>query len=520
MSKCQNTDTHIPHFTPYSFLDTYSLPNMSSESAATALADTAKMHPAKRPRPRAAAAPAAVPAARSQGGDLTNSYHASDGDDVVDAAAPEVVADGSGAGTLDEGAYGSGAAEVDTMAAAGLTVSEEEQAPDLMTSIFNTAKIRDILNSNIRNDMLIDASPSNVFLRPDMNFSIVLRAASMVSKLFEMVSGVLSRGGGKENKSTIGFTIIMLKGNPHLAVDVWDESKTIMVSVRVAVDVHINERLCSNGSSRFPVFRVSCKSMVEKLSHAKDFHRVMIYQKSTAEDILELLIETPDKSGNVQHETISISSDEWQSFRFGDVTHEFTLQLSIKTILQLCKVQHDGAGRLTLTIYDMNKSVSRGSHGSGAGGSGSGSGSGSGGGGSGPSSPLLLSTRERNYYILKLEAENSMGEVSSTMRQFCTETEKSMDPVTKEVTTTVHFVETEHRTALDLIDLVTRSRIKYRQSFASGFISAFLAKFDANKLVTLRVGAETTPMVMSYCHGELVVCQMVIAPKAEEEEDM
>jgi len=408
------------------------------------------------------------------------------------------------------------------MAAAGLTVSEEEKVPELMVTMFRSAKIRDILASNARNDMLIEPSPSNVFLRPGMNFSIVLRAASMVSKLFEMVAGVLSRGGGKESKSTIGFTVIMLKGNPHLAIDVWDDSKTIVVSVRVAADVHVNSAFCSS-DNQFPVFRVSCKSMVDKLSHAKDFHRVMIYQRAAAEEILELLVETPDKSGNVQHETIAIANDEWSTFRLEDVTHVFTLQLPIKTLTQLCKVQHDGAGKLTLTIFDVNKA-----------GMGSGEGAGAAGKAGEPeaepeaeaepesasssaSSSLLLNTRERNYSIIKLEAQNAVGEVSCTLRQMCTETEKVMDPLTKEVSTTVHFVESEQRSALDLMEMVSKSRIKLKQSFASGFISAFLSKFDPNKLVTLRLAADQ-PMVMSYSHGELVLCQMVAAPKIEDED--
>lgn len=391
------------------------------------------------------------------------------------------------------------------------TVSEEDRVPDLVVTMFRSAKIRDILAANTRNDLLLEPTAGNVYLRPDMNFSIVLRAASMVSKLFEMVAAVLSRGGGKESKSSIGFTVVMLRGAPHLAIDVWDDSKTIVVSVRIAADVHVNSRFVSGDSGQFPVFRVSCKSMVDKLSHAKDFHRAMIYQKSSAEDILELLIETPDKPGNVQHETIMISSDEWNTYRLEDVQHEFTLQIAIKNLTQLCKVQNDGAGKLTLSIYDMNtKSKGKG------GGSGSGSGSDTVTAAAAPAVPPQ-STRERNYYILKLEAQNSVGEISSTLRQISTETERTIDPLTKEVATTVHFVESEQRAALDLMELVSACDVKFRQSFASGFIAAFLSKFDPNKLVTIRLASDQ-PMAMSYSHGDFVLCQMVAAPKVDEDD--
>lgn len=410
-----------------------------------------------------------------------------------------------------------GAGVGDESAGAGaFTVSEEESVPEVMTTMFRSAKIRDILSSNSRNDVLIEPSDSNVYLRPDMNFSIVLRAASMVSKLFEMVASVLSRGGGKESKSSIGFTVVMLKGSPHLAIDVWDESRTIVVSVRISADVHVNARYCSSDTTQFPVFRVSCKSMVDKLNHAKDFHRVMIYQKIESEDILELLIETPDKAGNVQHETIAIANDEWSTFRLEDVIHEYTLQIAIKNLTQLCKIQSDGAGKLTLTIFDNSPVVVAGGAGAGAGAAGAATATAAAGSPMDDESAYPL--RTRSYYILKLEAQNGAGEVSSTLRQICTETERTMNPATKEISTTVHFVDTEQRSALDLMEMVKRSKVKFRQSFASGFISAFLSKFDSNKLVTIRLATDQ-PMVMSYSHGSLIQCQMVAAPKIEDEED-
>jgi hypothetical protein len=297
-----------------------------------------------------------------------------------------------------------------------------------------------------------------------------------------MVASVMSRGGGRESKGEIGFTIVMLHGTPHLAVDVWDDSQTIAVSVRISTDVYLHPDYMGQ-AGQFPVFRVTCKSMVEKLSHAKDFHRVMIYQSRKASNQLEILIDTPDKAGNVQHETVLIKSDQWESLRLEDVTHNYTLQLAIKNITQLCKMQHDATGKLTLTIYDIGSSVSP------------------------------ETSRQRKNFILKLEVANALDETSSTLRPVTTEIEKSVDPVTGEEHTTMHFVESQHRPALDLMEAIDGdgSKVTFRQSFVSGYIESFLSKFDPNKVVTLRL-AKDNPMVISYSHGSLVICQMVAAP--------
>lgn len=374
------------------------------------------------------------------------------------------------------GGAGSGGGDVD------YNVQDEEEVPHVMLNIFKSATIHDIQLANMKSAMV--SSP--VFMRPEMNFSIVLRAASMVSKLFEMVAAVLSRGGGRESKGTIGFTIVMLNGVPHLAVDVWDESKTTVVSVRVVCDVFINSEYSGfEGSTeqiakvtpQFPVFRVTCKSMVDKLSHAKDFHRVLIFQHKERSELLEILIDTPDKVGNVQHETISIQSDQWESLRLDDVIHKYTLQIVIKNITQLCKMQRDGSnsGTLTISIYEAT------------------------------STTPCTTTRYRQNFILKLEVCNALKESSSTLRPITTEIERIGD------VTTMHFVESEHMASLDLMEMIEKSTLKFKQSFVSGYIEAFLSKFDPNKLVTLRL-ANDSPMVMSYSHGSLVLCQMVAAP--------
>lgn len=391
--------------------------------------------------------------------------------------------------------------------------NEEDEAAAVLVTIFESASLKEISMSNARHGIATVPSSSNVFLRTGMNFSIVLRAASMVSKLFEMVASVMGRGGGRESKGEIGFTVVMLHGTPHLAVDVWDDSQTIVVSVRVSTDVYLHPEFTGHGG-QFPIFRVTCKSMVEKLSHAKDFHRVMIYQQSKATNQLEILIDTPDKAGNVQHETVLIKSDQWESLRLEDVTHNYTLQLAIKNITQLCKMQHDSTGKLTLTIYDIGCSTVE-----------------------VPSSRSLAGvmtaatttttaadacaatgvTRQRQNFILKLEVSNALDETSSTLRPVTTEIEKSVDPVTGEEQTTMHFVESQHRPALDLMEAIgddAKAKVTFRQSFVSGYIESFLSKFDPNKVVTLRL-AEDNPMVISYSHGSLVLCQMVAAPFVE-----
>jgi hypothetical protein len=377
--------------------------------------------------------------------------------------------------------------------AASYTVEDEDEVPNVMLNIFKSATIREIQMANMKSA----TTPSEVFMRKELNFSIVLRAASMVSKLFEMVAAVLNRGGGRESKGTIGFTIVMLNGIPHMAVDVWDESKTTVVSVRVVTDVFIHPDFTGCEGSRdapqFPVFRVTCKSMVDKLSHAKDFHRVLIFQHKNRSDLLEILIDTPDKVGNVQHETISIQSDSWESLRLDDVTHKYTLQIVIKNITQLCKMQRDGSnsGTLTISIYEA-KGAAAGLRDAGGAGSGAGSGA-------------EAATRYRQNFILKLEVCNSLKETSSTLRPITTEVERVGD------VTTMHFVESDHMSSLDIMEMVEHSEVKFKQSFVSGYIEAFLSKFDPNKLVTIRLASES-PMVMSYSHGSLVMCQMVAAP--------
>lgn len=406
----------------------------------------------------------------------------------------------AGDGLREAGAgAGSGACADDSCAAENYTVEDEEEVPNVMLNIFKSATIHEIQLANMKSAMV--SSP--VFMRPKMNFSIVLRAASMVSKLFEMVAAVLNRGGGRESKGTIGFTIVMLNGVPHMAVDVWDESKTTVVSVRVVTDVFINPAYTGCEGSRdtpqFPVFRVTCKSMVDKLSHAKDFHRVLIYQHQDRSDVLEILIDTPDKVGNVQHETVSIQSDQWESLRLDDVVHKYTLQIVIKNITQLCKMQRDGSnsGTLTISIYEAAAVAAAASTATTT--------------TTTQATGDSSSSRFRQNFILKLEVCNALKESSSTLRPITTEIERIGD------VTTMHFVESEHMASLDLMDMVESSTLKFKQSFVSGYIEAFLSKFDPNKLVTIRLANES-PMVMSYSHGNLILCQMVAAPFFEGDE--
>lgn len=382
-----------------------------------------------------------------------------------------------------------------------------------MVNIFKSAGLADIRAANVANGLPSEPSELSVYLRPNMHFSIVPRAPSMMSRIFEMIAAVLSRSGGREAANSIGFTVVMLNGAPQLAIDVGDERFTFVVSVRITADIYLHPSWDGAGG-QFPVLGVRCRSMVEKLNQARDFHRVVLYQSQGSEEKLDVVVDTPDRPGNVQHETIKIQSDEWEALELRDIKHRFTMQVAIKMLLQLCRIQRDAQGHMTISIHSP------------------GGGGGAGSSAAAPSSHMMdevqhddaaseagsitdatemLPARERQNYILRMMVQNAEGEESCMLRPIANEIERRVDPHTGEVTTTLHYCEEQPNVGIDLISKLPNYTTLYRQSFSAGYIDAFLSKFDPNKMITLRL-AENTPMVMSYLHGGLVVCQMVISP--------
>ena len=401
---------------------------------------------------------------------------------------------------------------------------EEDPVPDVMRNVFSSASLAELRTAIARSGLSSDPSPTNDALRPYMNFSIQIRAPAMLSKVFEMVSAVLGRSGGRESKGSIGFTVVMLNGAPHLAVDVGDETYTFVVSVRVATEVHIHPEYQGH-AGQFPVFRVSCKSMVDKLNQVKDFKRVMIFQQRESEEQLEIMIDIPNRPGDVQIETVKIQADEWASLRFEDITHDYTLQMSIKSIVHLCKMQHNTAGSLTFSIYERRSNIPGGaSAGSAAASAGSAAASATSAAASATTSAAestavvqTTSTRHSQSYILKLEVINAMGESSSTLRPVVNEVETTVNPETGEEIKTMHFSEGQSLSGLDLIENINNDfTLCFSQSFGSGHIEAFLSKWDPNRMITIRLAKEQ-PMVMSYNYGNLVVCQMVAAQQITDE---
>jgi len=462
--------------------------------------------PAKRPRGSGGAAGAAAAAAAStlspgasRPPSLSQRARAAA---VTGIPNPRAGVHGSGSGSGEAGEAGEAASSprpgsVGGSSASSLAMEEEEEpVPDVMRNVFSSASLAELRLAIERAGIYAAPSPTNENLRPYMNFSILVRAPAMLSKVFEMVSAVLNRSGGRESKGSIGFTVVMLNGSPHLAVDVGDETYTFIASVRVATEVHVHPDFQGH-AGQFPVFRVSCKSMVDKLNQVKDFKRVMIYQQRTSEDQLEIMIDMPNRPGDVQIETVKIQADEWASLRLEDITHNYTLQMSIKSITQKCKMQHDSSGSLTLSIYQREQEEGTSGGGEGPGGSGSG-------------------VRQRQSYILKLEAVNAAGETSSTLRPIVNELETMVDPETGEETTTMHFSEGSPTSGLDLLENLHGCTLRFSQSFASGQIEAFLSKWEPNKMITMRL-AKDQPMVMSYNYGNLVICQMVTAPQVDVE---
>jgi len=385
--------------------------------------------------------------------------------------------------------------------------TEREALPEVMVNIFKSATLAEIRAANRANG--ITAMPQ--YLRPSMNFAIVPRAPSMLSRIFEMIAAVLSRAGGRESGASIGFTVIMLNGHPQVAVDLGDERFTFVISVRILADIYVRDSWAGT-NGQFPVLRVRCRSMVEKLSQAKDFNRVILYQQAGTEDQLEIIIDTPERTGNVQHETVKIQADDWDALELDNITHDFTLQTTIKTMMQLCRMQRDGQGHMSISIYTDagRRSVPP-----------------------GPDSASVMSSsstphassrltslqvsRERQEFILKLDVTNAEGETSTVLRPITNDVERRMDTRTNITTTTMHVVEDGPASGLDLMEKLRTCTKRYQQSFSTGYIDAFLSKFDQNKMVAMRLAADK-PMVLSYSHGGLLVCQMVVSPVFEEEE--
>ena len=408
---------------------------------------------------------------------------------------------------------------------AGADESQEEPVPDVMSNIFKSANLADVRAANEANGITNRPDPRSVYLRPGMNFSIVPRAPSMLSRIFEMIAAVLSRSGGREASGSIGFTVVMLNGVPKLAIDVGDERFTFVVSVRVTADIYLHPDFVGV-VHQFPVLRVRCRSMVEKLSQAKDFHRVILYQQRTDDDRLDVMIDTPDRAGNIQHETVKIQADEWESLVLDTIEHQYTLQITIKTIMQLCRMQRESSGHIHISIHDRAGASATG--GGGSSGSGDDHDDASSVSASEAASVTSAESRassagaasvvscQKQDYILKLEITNAEGEVSSILRPITTEIERRTNAETGVTRTTMHFGEERSCNGLELLEALPRCTRKYHQSFSSGYIEAFLSKFDPNKMITMRL-AEEKPMVLSYLHGGLLVCQMVVSPVYEED---
>lgn len=412
-----------------------------------------------------------------------------------------------GSGTRGNGSgSGSGSSEE----AADTTLAE------VMVNIFKSASLADITAANQENGITGASAVEAGYLSPKMYFSIVPRAPSMVSRIFEMIAAVLSRGGGREASNSIGFTVVMLNGQPQVAIDVGDERFTFVVSVRIVADIYVNPTW-GGSMGQFPVFRVRCRSMVEKLSQAKDFNRVILYQNQGHEDQLEVLVDTPERAGNVQHETVKIQADEWEALELDNITHDYTLQTTIKTLLQLCRMQRETQGHMSISIYGKNTDLAAGGSGAAAATARVPSSSATATTAATGDTTSTAVTRQRQEYILKLDVVNGEGEMSSVLRPIANEVERRTDPRTGQTTTTMHFVEDTPVPGLRLLEELPTYQQKYHQSFSTGYIEAFLSKFDPNKMVTMRMAADK-PMVLSYLHGGLLVCQMVVSPVFEEPE--
>lgn len=394
---------------------------------------------------------------------------------------------------------------------------EEEELPAVMVNIFKSASLEQIRAANAANGLPSEPSSQSVYLRPDMNFSIVPRAPSMMSRIFEMIAAMLSRAGGREASNSIGFTVVMLNGVPQVAVDVGDERFTFVVSVRITADIYLHPEW-DGLSGQFPVLGVRCRSMVEKLNQARDFHRVVLYQTRGSEEKLDIVVDTPDRAGNVQHEMVKIQSDEWESLELRDIQHRFTMHVAIKMLLQLCRIQRDTQGHMTISIHSPDPPIEQRRPAAATTESIDDDGASDAGSVTDVSSSQLTqaaapttNTRERQNYILRMMVHNAEGEESCMLRPIVNEIERRVDPQTGAVTTTLHYCEEQPNVGIDLISKLPDYHTLYKQSFSAGYIDAFLSKFDPNKMITLRLGDET-PMVMSYLHGGLVVCQMVISP--------
>jgi hypothetical protein len=117
--------------------------------------------------------------------------------------------------------------------------------------------------------------------------------------------------------------------------------------------------------------------------------------------------------------------------------------------------------------------------------------------------------------VLKIDVKNSLEETSTVMRHVASRTVTTFDPATGEESTTIHIENVPAKDALDMLHEIEGAECKFRQTFASGYIDAFLSKLEANKTVTLRL-SEETPMVMSYAHGINVIAQLLIAPMTDD----
>lgn len=347
----------------------------------------------------------------------------------------------------------------------------DEEAPEAVMDLFKSATVQSIIDYNTKLGIADAPSATSDYLRPNMAFSITFASASWPSRVFEQTASVLRRGG-TSGAQDIGFTIVMFRGEPHLAIDVLDATMTTLSSHRLRVNVRIHPQFVSS-HEYFPQLAVSDKSIVRKCA-AKQYHVMLWYQLLDQPEQMHIIKSLSDSSGPVHHDTLRLSQSEWEKQFLQNCVHTFTVNIEAGQLADMCRIADE---EFRLAIYAEHD--------------------------------VMAHEGGTNDISFVVEAENSEKEVSHFVKPV------RVEPSQKEGSITLHVTDCDEMAPLDVVNALSNtSKLRYEQSFDVKQLASFLQHIEKNRGVTLRMGKDQL-LIVSHAHGQHALSQLVVSPKSE-----
>lgn len=387
--------------------------------------------------------------------------------------------DAAGRGSGREAGAGGGAAAIDDD-------EVEEEAPDIVTRPFDSARLADIRAYNDTHGITSLPSTKNPYLRPHHNWCIELRNPSVLPRVFKTCINMKKNGASAKDKK-ITLTIVIFRGAPTIAVDVMDAGRTFLFSGRMSTVVHLHPDFEGSEASTFPIITLDAGDLVHSLAPATETHQVLMYQKREHEDCVHVLMQVPSAPGPIHLDTLKLEYDgEVEAIQFMDCVHTLTFQLRVQKLLNLCKRNnYNPKGSLALSVYHETAKAT----------------------------DVTAGTIAPGNMYLVTEIVDEKKQAAQVIIPMTVTTADEEGGLTLRVCEPT----LEHGFSVEDV-IMDKTRMHMHEFFRCNPVTAFLSEIEPKKTVVMRVASEQV-MVMSYKHGENILLQLILPPQEVDEDE-